>query len=190
MMTTAVRMPRTVPYRDGDVMGVTFAVAPRRGDAPPRAADACRVGHMRRIAAARLRYCRLEAMTDDVLLAVSELLTSALQYGRGTHVGVRLYLTATHLHLEVQDGSRELPVLRKAAPLDEDGRGLFLVAAVADAWGVSHGGTVTWCSVPLNEGTDDMQPATASAPVLRKCSPLPPASSAGNPAWLPEDSDV
>src|SRR4051794_16799434 len=61
MTTTAVRTLRMNPHRGGDVLNERFRVAPLRGDAQPRAEDACRVGIMRRIAAARLRYRGLEA---------------------------------------------------------------------------------------------------------------------------------
>jgi anti-sigma regulatory factor (Ser/Thr protein kinase) len=31
----------------------------------------------------------------------------------------------------------------------ESGRGLFLVASIADEWGVSPDGTTTWCTLTL-----------------------------------------
>jgi len=60
-----------------------------------------------------------------------------------------VYLTDMHLLIEVRDGSHELPVPGDAALDDEEGRGLFLVEAIADGWGVSPDGTTTWCSLPL-----------------------------------------
>lgn len=41
---------------------------------------------------------------------------------------------------EVSDGSSVSPHLRRAATLDEGGRGLFLVARFADRWGTRYTG--------------------------------------------------
>ncbi|MEU9014656.1 ATP-binding protein [Streptomyces sp. NPDC048479] len=157
MTTTAVRTPRTVPYRDGDVMGLTFAVAPRRGDAPPRAADACRVGNMRRIAAARLRYCGLEAMTDDVMLIVSELLTNAILHSRTTEISLSMTIRDGFLRITIVDGMPGGATPKHANANAESGRGLALVEAVVKEnggnWGTCNAGAGTWCmlAVPAEE---------------------------------------
>ncbi|MFF0698551.1 ATP-binding protein [Streptomyces tendae] len=64
-------------------------------------------------------------------------------------MGVRFYLTDVHVVIEVDDGSPCTPVLRCPGPDDESGRGLLLVQALAEAWGVSPDGTTTWCTLPL-----------------------------------------
>jgi hypothetical protein len=153
MMTTAVRMPRTVPYRDGEVMGVTFAVGPRRGDAPPGAADACRVGDMRRIAAARLCYCGLEAMTDDVMLIVSELVTNAVLHSRTTEISLSMTVRDGFLHITIVDGMPGCAAAKHADDNAESGRGLALVEAVVKEnggnWGTSNAGARTWCTLAV-----------------------------------------
>ncbi|MER6206344.1 ATP-binding protein [Streptomyces sp. NPDC001642] len=111
-------------------------------------ADRAVPGRSRVIVRAALRYWGLQESIESADLLVTELVTNALEHGRGD-VGVRLYLTDTHLLIEVRDGSPEVPVLGDAALDDEDGRGLFLVSAVADAWGVSPDGMTTWCSLPF-----------------------------------------
>lgn len=108
---------------------------------------------VRRMGRAGLHYWGLDHLTEPTELLLTELVTNALLHGDGPDVGVRIYATSTDLRIEVKDGSPESPVLRRAALLDEDGRGLFLVATVADAWGVSDDGTVTWCSLTLDIGT-------------------------------------
>ncbi|MFF5307625.1 ATP-binding protein [Streptomyces sp. NPDC013161] len=100
------------------------------------------------IVRARLRYWGRPGLVEPAELLVTELVTNAFKHGLGD-VGLRMYLTDTHLLIEVRDGSHQLPVLRKAAPDDENGRGLFLVRAISDAWGVSTDGTTTWCSLLL-----------------------------------------
>jgi len=100
------------------------------------------------IVRAGLRYWGRPGLIESADVLVTELVTNALEHGLGD-VGLRVYLTDTHLLIEVRDGSHQLPVLGEASLDDEDGRGLFLVAAIADRWGVSSDGMTTWCSLPL-----------------------------------------
>ncbi|MFE9682784.1 ATP-binding protein [Streptomyces sp. NPDC006285] len=81
-------------------------------------------------------------------LLASELVTNALEHGHGD-VRVLLTFTDGRMRLDVRDGSPESPVLREASALDETGRGLFIVKAAADGWGVSEDGTTTWCTLAL-----------------------------------------
>jgi hypothetical protein len=53
----------------------------------------------------------------------------------------------------VDDGSEKRPRLSDVATDSETGRGLFLVDALADRWGVSADGTTTWCTLTLPEDT-------------------------------------
>ncbi|MFF5010771.1 ATP-binding protein [Streptomyces phaeochromogenes] len=103
---------------------------------------------IRRIIRARLRHWERPDLTDSTELLATELVTNALKHGRGD-VGVRMYPTADRVRIEVRDGSHDRPVPRVAAPDDEDGRGLSLVIAIADDWGVSHDGMTTWCTLPF-----------------------------------------
>ncbi|MGW3651054.1 ATP-binding protein [Streptomyces sp. NPDC000878] len=111
---------------------------------------------VRLIIRARLTHWGLPGLIDSAQLLATELVTNAFEHGHGD-VGVRLYLTASHLVIEVRDGSRELPVLGNAALDDENGRGLLLVASMADHWGVSSDGTTTWCSLPFLRRSGDME---------------------------------
>ena len=153
MTTTAVRRPRTVHRRGGDVMSERFRVTPHCGDAPPPAEDACRVGIMRRTAAARLRCCGLEAMTDDVMLIVSELLTNALLHSGTTEISLTIAVEDGSLHIAVRDGRPGSAMAKAAEDEDESGRGLLLVEALVKesggTWGTSDAGAQTWCSLAL-----------------------------------------
>ncbi|MEV2234966.1 ATP-binding protein [Streptomyces phaeochromogenes] len=102
---------------------------------------------MRRIVRAGLNRWERPELTEDAELLVTELVTNSLRHGRGD-IRVRLYLSADRIRIEVRDGARETPVLRTATSSDEDGRGLFIVRAIADDWGISPDGT-TWCTLPL-----------------------------------------
>lgn len=76
---------------------------------------------------------------DEVALLVGELATNALIHGslRGRLFRVHLTLTGGAIRIEVSDPRGErLPGLREADPDECYGRGLVLVDAVADRWGV------------------------------------------------------
>jgi hypothetical protein len=97
---------------------------------------------------AALRSWSRPELTDDAELLTTELVTNALRHGQDD-LGVRVHIAAGRLWIEVQDGSHEPAEPRNASLDDEDGRGLFIVEAIADDWGVSPDGTTTWCSLPL-----------------------------------------
>jgi anti-sigma regulatory factor (Ser/Thr protein kinase) len=86
---------------------------------------------------------------DDAQLLVSELVTNALRYGQGGEVEFRLVITIRGMLLAVNNGSESRPRLRVVDESSETGRGLFLVAALADDWGVSPDGRTTWCTLSL-----------------------------------------
>ncbi|MFB6955122.1 ATP-binding protein [Streptomyces niveus] len=85
---------------------------------------------------------------DDVLLCVSELATNALVHGVPPGRGYRLQLLLLAdgvFRIEVHDSGDGRPGVRE--PCGESGRGLMLVAALADKWGVGRRdpGKVVWC---------------------------------------------
>ncbi|WEH12588.1 PAS domain S-box protein [Streptomyces sp. VNUA24] len=87
---------------------------------------------------------------DHALLLLSETLTNAVQHAEGP-VGLRVCRTATDLTVEVSDSSPQLPQPRLAAEDEESGRGLHLVRALSDSWGVrpTDDGKTTWFTVKL-----------------------------------------
>ncbi|MBL1084345.1 SpoIIE family protein phosphatase [Streptomyces actinomycinicus] len=91
----------------------------------------------------------LEELVFTTELILSELVTNAIRYGRAP-IGVRLLRDRT-LICEVSDGSTTSPHLRYAASTDEGGRGLFLVAQLAERWGTRYTphGKVIWAEQPL-----------------------------------------
>ncbi|MFH9615247.1 ATP-binding protein [Streptomyces pratensis] len=77
-------------------------------------------------------------LAADAALMTSELATNALLHGslRGRLFRVEFTLTATVLRIAVSDPRGErLPVLRQAADDECYGRGLMVVAQLADDWG-------------------------------------------------------
>jgi anti-sigma regulatory factor (Ser/Thr protein kinase) len=82
-------------------------------------------------------------------LIVSELVTNAIRYGNAP-IPLRL-IRADALSCEVSDGSSTAPHLRRARVFDEGGRGLLLVAQVAERWGSRQttAGKTIWADQPL-----------------------------------------
>lgn len=92
---------------------------------------------------------------DDILLATSELVTNVVRHGRG--------ITRAELRLERRDGSVRVGIRQHGTtfgqhgttfervqhrPTDPDGRGLTIVEAVTDRWGVeSDDGLLVWFEV-------------------------------------------
>lgn len=100
-----------------------------------------------------LRTWGLSDSVDDVRLCVSELASNAIAHGtrRGHDFLVRLCAEDDFVRLEVhdsRDGTEDrTPTVCHPADLDARGRGLLLVEAVADAWGVERRepyGKVVW----------------------------------------------
>lgn len=77
---------------------------------------------------------------DDIRLCTSELATNAVLHGApaGGQVLVLVELHATVLRIEVHDSGNGTPTKREARSTADDGRGLLLVSAVADHWGVEE----------------------------------------------------
>ncbi len=151
-------MDAVVP--DHPVDDVTLLVARTRALHPGRiatwdvSADPARVHDVRAAASRRLGDWGLEEVAFAVELLLSELVTNAIRYGIEP-IQVRLIHDRT-LICEVSDASSTAPHLRHAATTDEGGRGLFLVAQLAQAWGTRYTarGKVIWaeCAIEAPEG--------------------------------------
>ncbi|MFF3542846.1 SpoIIE family protein phosphatase [Streptomyces platensis] len=115
-------------------------------DVPP---DPSAVGQIRAAAVRKLIEWGLaeEAFTAELIL--SELVTNSIRYAAGP-IRVRLIRDAS-LICEVSDRSSTSPHLRQAATTDEGGRGLFLVAQLAERWGTRYttSGKVIWTEQAL-----------------------------------------
>ncbi|WP_186831873.1 SpoIIE family protein phosphatase [Streptomyces sp. ISID311] len=94
------------------------------------------VGQARELATGKLDDWGLGELIDTTQLLVSELVTNAIRYGRPP---IRLRLIRDrNLICEVSDSSSTSPHVRHALETDEGGRGLFLVAQLAELWGTRY----------------------------------------------------
>ncbi|MFD7501740.1 ATP-binding protein [Streptomyces sp. NPDC059850] len=78
-----------------------------------------------------------EAQAEVAVLLISELVTNACRHARvspGRQVRARCVVRDGKLRVEVSDASEVMPRPRQATAEDESGRGLELIAALADAW--------------------------------------------------------
>jgi PAS domain-containing protein/anti-sigma regulatory factor (Ser/Thr protein kinase) len=110
------------------------------------------VGALRTAVARKLAEWDLEETSFSTELIVSELVTNAIRYATGP-IALRLLLDR-QLICEVSDGSSTAPHLGYATATDEGGRGLFLVAQVADRWGTRYTpeGKIIWSEQSLPSG--------------------------------------
>ncbi|SOE07366.1 SpoIIE family protein phosphatase [Streptomyces sp. Ag109_G2-15] len=107
------------------------------------------VSRARAHAMGRLAAWNLDDLAFSTELMVSELVTNAIRYGREP-ISLRMILQST-LTCEVADAAGTAPHLRRARTFDEGGRGLFLVAQLAENWGTRYTreGKVIWAEQPL-----------------------------------------
>ncbi|MEV6565504.1 SpoIIE family protein phosphatase [Streptomyces kronopolitis] len=110
------------------------------------------VGRARALATAKLTEWGLAELEFSTELVVSELVTNALRYG-SPPLRLRLIRDRT-LICEVTDGSSTSPHVRRALETDEGGRGLYMVAQLAELWGTRYHtrGKTIWAQQPLPEG--------------------------------------
>jgi anti-sigma regulatory factor (Ser/Thr protein kinase) len=79
-----------------------------------------------------------DEVAETAALLLSELMTNAYRHAKvspGREIRARCALDADRLRVSVTDANDSLPEARQAGPDDESGRGLALVAALADRWG-------------------------------------------------------
>ncbi|MFJ1546729.1 ATP-binding protein [Streptomyces sp. NPDC088246] len=117
------------------------------------------VSFSRRRTARLVREWGHPGLAGDAALLVSELATNALLHGaiRGRLFRVHLTLTATTLRIAVSDARGErLPGLREAEADECYGRGLVIVARIADHWGVEPRtvGKTVFAELAVRQGPD------------------------------------
>ncbi|WEH43240.1 ATP-binding protein [Streptomyces sp. NBC_01218] len=100
-----------------------------------------RIGQVRRIMSAQLRHWHLDPLIDRAALGVTELLTNVLRHAEpDKSCTVDIELLLDRLTVSVHDRDPRLPTVNVAETFATSGRGLALIAAFSESWGVRPGG--------------------------------------------------
>jgi CheY-like chemotaxis protein len=97
-----------------------------------------------------------EDIIDDALIVVSELVTNAITHARSA-CDLRLRDAVRGLRIEVIDGGRGSPEIQCPTDQAEHGRGLLLVSAVCEAWGVDtmpDGRKMVWAELKKSSSAE------------------------------------
>jgi anti-sigma regulatory factor (Ser/Thr protein kinase) len=109
------------------------------------------VAALRHVVGHRLVAWGLHELVDAAQLCVSELVSNIVTHvGLGTPGSLTVSVNGAYLRIEVQDpDTRALPTLVAADVEAEGGRGMALVDALTDRWGVQlrEDRKVTWCEL-------------------------------------------
>ncbi|MFG2898729.1 ATP-binding protein [Streptomyces zaomyceticus] len=113
-----------------------------------------RIGQVRRIVSAHLRHWHLDGLIDHAVLGVTELLTNVHRHAQpDKRCTVEIELLLDRLTVSVRDHDPRIPQAGCPDPLDAfdelatSGRGLAIVGAVSESWGVrpcGADGKVVW----------------------------------------------
>ncbi|MFF4272444.1 ATP-binding protein [Streptomyces sp. NPDC001536] len=139
-----------------------------------------RIGQVRRIVSAQLRYWHLDPLIDRAALGVTELLTNVHRHAQPDKMcTVEIELVLDRLMVSVHDHDPRLPVVEDMpdnlleADIATRGRGLAMVAAVSESWGVrpdGEAGKVVWftlsapAAVKAGAGRPPRRAAVETAP--------------------------
>lgn len=99
---------------------------------------------------------------DDALVCVSELVTNALR-AQCTSLSLSVELLATALHIGVSDDAPGVPAVQHPGATDPHGRGLLIISALSERWGVRPRpkGKQVWADLPWPTGTGTLPPGTS-----------------------------
>ncbi|WP_319325134.1 ATP-binding protein [Streptomyces sp. PA03-2a] len=138
----------------------------------PFLAEPEEVAGLRRVMRLHLRLWGLSAVSDAAETCVSELVANVIRHvGEGTPCTLTAEMRDTHLRIGLRDpDTRALPTLLSVGPDAEAGRGMALVDAVSEPWGVILGvdSKLVWCDLATRLGwpgghVDDQRVAKGEA---------------------------
>jgi anti-sigma regulatory factor (Ser/Thr protein kinase) len=105
-----------------------------------------------------------EEVSESVALIASELATNCVRHATASAFEIRVERLADRIVIEVEDDGAGDPVVRSPGPGDTSGRGLQIVSALADDWGVipapTSTGKTVWAAVILRASEGDRRDAS------------------------------
>ncbi|MFI9613677.1 ATP-binding protein [Streptomyces sp. NPDC052023] len=135
------------------------------------------VAALRRIMKLHLGIWGLHEVADEAQLCVSELVANVITHvGHGTPATLAVSMNDSYLRIEVHDpDTRALPTLVQAGVDCEGGRGMALVAATADRWGVELRADrkVTWCELATGPAAGSLPTGSLALPDMMSGDPGP-----------------
>jgi anti-sigma regulatory factor (Ser/Thr protein kinase) len=143
------------------------------------------VGAARRFIAARTAAWSFpEPAADQLVLIGSELVTNAVLHAR-TELTLTLELREDRVRISVKDRSKAPATLRHYRADALTGRGLGVVAALSDRWGVSTApdGKVVWAELRADGDPAATTPASTDPPTV---APAPPAAPGARRVRFPD----
>lgn len=113
---------------------------------------------IRRIVAAHLRLWGREETAALAALCTTELLSNVAKHADSPVCVLTLQSKAQAVRVTVSDDSCALPVVREPDWNSQSGRGMFLIGAMADAWGVELTalGKDVWVEIRLAASRDEV----------------------------------
>ncbi|MGQ4351704.1 ATP-binding protein [Streptomyces drozdowiczii] len=122
-------------------------------------AEPAEVGAVRRAMRLCLSRWGLSCVADAAETCVSELVANVIRHvGEGTPSTLVVRMNGTHVRVALRDpATQALPTLVHAGPDDESGRGMAMLEAVSDRWGVLLGADskLVWCDLATSLITSD-----------------------------------
>lgn len=135
-------------------MGACRNEVPRKSWELPFLAEPEEVAGLRRVLRLHLTLWGLPELVESAQICVTELTSNVIRHvGDGTPTTLAVSMSGTYLRIELHDpDTRALPTLLSADCEVESGRGMTLVNAVTDRWGVILRGDckVVWCELATN----------------------------------------
>ncbi|HEV7586325.1 MAG TPA: ATP-binding protein [Solirubrobacteraceae bacterium] len=114
--------------------------------------------HLESVPAARLfvrdvLHDQAREVLDAAELMTSELATNCVQHAR-TCFELAIDAAPREIRVEVRDVGSGRPTRQSPAPTDRTGRGLLIVEAMSDTWGIepSSRGKTVWFTLPQRAG--------------------------------------
>lgn len=97
---------------------------------------------------------------DAVELMVSELATNCIQHAH-SDFEIAIEVSRPEIRIEARDTGEGRPAPRSPTPSEPTGRGLRIVEAMSDRWGVvpSAGGKTVWFTIAPATGRDEARAA-------------------------------
>ncbi|MGW5255344.1 pep a2 [Streptomyces sp. NPDC004012] len=131
-----------------------------------------RIGQVRRILAAHLRYWDLETLVEPVCRCTDALLCTIDRHATDKNTTIEMWWNGQHLITAVQDTERDI------RPHYAPSGCLTQIAALSNGWGycaTAAGGKIVWFSQRARSGERAPLVPVSPSPALRETRPLPRA---------------